>query len=107
MLISGLTLIGVSKATNSAVPITTIPWQAWTSIAYLVVFGSILSFIAYLYALQNLPTEQVALYAYVNPMVAVVLGWLLLNEAVTPFMIAGVLIPLYGIYRVNRAIRRS
>jgi len=107
MLISGASLMTIAHATHREVALLSIPWQSWAAIAYLVVFGSILSFVAYLYALQNLPTEQVALYAYVNPMVAVFLGWLLLNEPLTPSIVAGVLITLYGIYLVNRAIRRS
>ena len=78
MVISGIALTAVAYTTSDAVPIAAIPWQSWAAIAYLVIFGSVISFIAYLYALQNLSTEQASLYAYVNPVVAVVLGWLLL-----------------------------
>jgi drug/metabolite transporter (DMT)-like permease len=104
MFISGIALIGVSHISNDALPYKEIPWQSWTGIAYLVVFGSVISFIAYLYALQNLPTEQVSIYAYINPIVAVILGWILFGEMLTPFIIAGVLVTLYGVYLVNRSI---
>jgi drug/metabolite transporter (DMT)-like permease len=104
MVISGFTLIGVSEATGVAIPLTSIPWQSWLSISYLVIFGSVISFIAYLYALQKLPTEQVSIYAYVNPVVAVLLGSLLFGELLTPFIIVGVLITLYGVYLVNRSV---
>lgn len=102
MLISGIGLSIGSAFTNNAIAISSIPWQSWTAIAYLVIFGSVISFIAYLYALQKLPTEQVSIYAYINPIVAVLLGAIIFGEALTPFIIAGVLITLYGIYLVKR-----
>jgi drug/metabolite transporter (DMT)-like permease len=103
MVISGVFLFGLSHASGNAISIAAIPWQSWTAIVYLVVFGSVISFIAYLYALQNLPTQQVSIYAYINPIVAVLLGAILFSEVLTPFIIAGVLITLYGVYLVNRA----
>lgn len=103
MVISGFTLLVFSNASGEAVSFAEIPWQSWASIAYLVVFSSIISFMAYLYALQHLPTEQASVYAYVNPIVAVLLGWLLFDEKLTGFIISGVLITLYGVYLVNRA----
>ena len=53
MVISGTILLSLTHLTGKAVPLSEIPWQSWTAIAYLVVFGSVLSFIAYLYALQH------------------------------------------------------
>ena len=103
MLISGATLFLTSHITGTAVPLQDVPWQSWASIAYLVVFGSVISFIAYLYALQNLPTEQASLYAYINPIVAVLLGALIFGEILSGFIIVGVLITLYGVYLVNRS----
>jgi len=65
-------------------------WPAWHlsargigAIAYLVVFGSILGYSAYTYALRHAPATIVGTYAYVNPVIAVLLGWLLLREPVT------------------------
>jgi len=60
----------------------------WTSgatlgLAYLVVMGSLVGFSAYVYLLRAAPTSLVSTYAYVNPVVAVVLGWLLLEETIT------------------------
>jgi len=106
MVISGLTLFGISHATGTAIPLGVISWQGWAAIAYLVLFGSIISFIAYLYALQNLPTEQASLYAYVNPIVAVLLGWMIFNEKLTVFIVIGTLISLFGVYLVNKEARR-
>jgi drug/metabolite transporter (DMT)-like permease len=105
MLISGIVLFTLTHLTGQAVPLSSVPWQSWTAIAYLVVFGSVLSFIAFLYALQHLPTEQSSLYAYINPIVAVLFGAMLFGETLTASLITGVLITIVGVYLVNRARR--
>jgi drug/metabolite transporter (DMT)-like permease len=107
MVISGTSLFTVSELTGNAIPLADAPWQAWASIAYLVVFGSVIAFAAYLYALQNLATEQASLYAYINPVVAVFLGWMIFDEKLTVFIIAGTLITLAGVYLVNKSIMRT
>lgn len=53
------------------------------SLAYLVVFGSLIAFSAYVWLLSKVPTTSVATYAYVNPLVAVLLGWAFLGEHIT------------------------
>lgn len=111
MLISGTFLLVITRTLHSPpdmklfVPFTAIPWQSWVAIAFLVIFGSLIAFIAYLYAIQNLPIEQASIYAYVNPIVAVLLGWLLLGDHVTPFIGIGGAIALLGVFMVNRAFR--
>jgi drug/metabolite transporter (DMT)-like permease len=54
------------------------------ALAYLVVFGSIVGYTAYFYALRHAPPTIVGTYAYVNPVIAVLLGWLILDEALSP-----------------------
>lgn len=105
MVISGVTLTVFTNATGQAVPMNTIPWQSWSAIAYLILFGSIIAFICYLYALQNLPTEQASIYAYINPIVAVLCGWLIFSERITPFIVVGGLVTLLGVFLVNKAFR--
>ena len=107
MMVSGIVLTIVTEATGIAVPVGQIPWQSWAAIGYLALFGSVTAFVAYLYALQNLPTEQVSIYAYVNPVVAVLLGWAIFDEKLSGFIICGTLITLYGVYLVNRAALAS
>jgi drug/metabolite transporter (DMT)-like permease len=107
MILSGPTLYLISALTHNSVPFLSIPWQSWMAIGYLAVFGSVLSFIAYLYALQNLPTEQVSIYAYINPVVAYVISALLFGEQITLLIMLGVLITLYGVFRVNRSVREE
>ena len=107
MAISGIFLSVLTNLTHEAVPLTAIPWQSWIAMAYLVIFGSVISFIAYLYALQNLAPEQTSIYAYINPIVAVLLGWLLLSERLTLFIAIGGAVSLLGVYIVNKAYRIS
>jgi drug/metabolite transporter (DMT)-like permease len=57
--------------------------RSWLAIAYLIVFGSLVAFSAYVWLLRNVRTSIATTYAYVNPLVAVLLGWLILNERVT------------------------
>lgn len=105
MVIAGITLAITTEATGLSIPIASIPWKAWAAIGYLVLFGSVITFIAYLYALQNLPTEQASIYAYINPIVAVLCGWLFFGEVVTPFITIGGLVALLGVFMVNRAFK--
>lgn len=110
MLISGITLLLLTKAldgpnSNYYIPLYEVSWQAWAAILYLLVFGSIIAFIAYLYALQHLPTEQTSLYAYINPVVAILLGWLIFGESLSGYIIVGGLITLLGVFIVNRAFK--
>lgn len=116
MVISGLTLIAVTKtgsvfaatpeaAASIFIPIESIPWESWMAIGYLMIFGSLIAFVCYLYALQNLPVEQASVYAYINPVVAVLCGWMIFAEKVTVFIAVGGLITLLGVYLVNRAFK--
>jgi drug/metabolite transporter (DMT)-like permease len=64
--------------------------RTWTALAYLVIFGSVVAFTSYVWLLASAPISLVATYAYVNPVVAVFLGWLILSEAVTwPVLVGG------------------
>lgn len=105
MIISSVVLYSFSELTGRAVPITSIAWQSWVSIGYLVLFGSLIAFICYLYALQNLPTEQASIYAYINPMVAVILGAIVFDEKLTIYLAIGGLVTLLGVYLVNKAYK--
>jgi len=107
MVISGPIVYFISKASNNAVPFSAIPWQSWAAIGYLAVFGSVLSFIAYLYALQNLPTEQASLYAYINPIVALLSGALISGDKLTLPIVLGVLITLFGVRLVNKGVKAA
>ncbi|MFE5939275.1 EamA family transporter [Streptomyces sp. NPDC056470] len=67
--------------------------RSWTALAYLIVFGSLIAFTAYAWLLQTAPLSLVATYAYVNPVVAVLLGALVLGEALTwPIALGGAIV---------------
>lgn len=76
------------------------PSAMW-SVAYLVVCGSWIGYTAYIWLLEHVPPPKVATYAYINPIVAVFLGWLLLNETVDGFMLAGTVIIIGAVAIVN------
>jgi len=63
--------------------------QGIGAIAYLIVFGSWVGFTAYIWLLKHVPTAKVSTYAYVNPIVAVLLGWLILHEQIDGYVVAG------------------
>ncbi len=65
------------------------PLRAWGGVGYLVTFGSLVGFTAFAYCLNELPATTVGTYAYVNPIVAVLLGFLVLGEPLTPGLLAG------------------
>lgn len=107
MLISSLSLFTFIGATGNTIPLTSIPAASWWSIAYLVVIGSVLTFIAFIYALQKLPAEINSIYAYINPVVAVILGAIIFDEPLTSYIAVGGLIVLIGLYLVNLALRKN
>lgn len=76
--------------------------EAWLAYAYLVVFGT-LAYISYITAVKLLPTNVVMTYAYVNPVLAVFLGWLVLREPITWWTVVGAIFVLMGISGVFRA----
>jgi drug/metabolite transporter (DMT)-like permease len=73
------------------------------AITYLVVFGSWVGYTSYIYLLQHVPTSKVSTYAYVNPVVAVFLGWLILHERVDHFILMGSAIIVAAVVLVTSA----
>jgi drug/metabolite transporter (DMT)-like permease len=68
---------------------------------------SVLTFIAFIYALQRLPSEISSIYAYVNPIVAVLLGTIIFKESLNPPIVIGGSITLVGLYMVNISMRKN
>lgn len=109
MLIGGASFALVSVARNepSSVQWSAIPTSAWSSLAYLIVFGSLIGFSAYVWLLQVRPAAQVSTYAYVNPVVAVLLGVFLGNEPFGWREATGLVIILGGVLLINLAKYRK
>jgi drug/metabolite transporter (DMT)-like permease len=72
------------------------------ALGYLIVFGSWVAYTAYAWLLQNAPISKVSTYAYVNPVVAIVLGFLILDEVVTPITVIGAAIIIVAVALVVR-----
>lgn len=82
--------------------------MCWTTrgvsaMLYLVVCGSWIGYSAYIWLLEHVPTSKVSTYAYVNPVVAVFLGWLILHERVDHFILAGSAIVVLSVILVTSA----
>ena len=107
MVISSFILYFLCWSTGFTVPLNEIPFKSWMAIVYLVIFSSIITFLAYVYALQHLPASRVAIYAYINPVVAVLLGSLFFGEKFSTFIALGGIVALAGVYLVNEAFRKK
>ncbi|RVU02732.1 EamA family transporter [Mucilaginibacter limnophilus] len=78
-----------------------LPAQTWYAVGYLVIFGSIIAFSAYVWLLEVRPAAQVSTYAYVNPVIAVILGVAFANESITWLQIGGLVIILISVLLIN------
>ncbi|MFV8391328.1 DMT family transporter [Flavobacterium sp. LB2P6] len=107
MFLSSILLFAYVGATGTSVSLSAIPALSWWSIGYLVIFGSVLTFIAFIYALQNLPAEISSVYSYINPIVAVLLGALIFGETLNAAIAIGGGVTLFGLYMVNYSLRRT
>ncbi len=89
--------------------LSTVSWtsEAVYSMIYLIIFGSIIAYACYSYTLRKLPMTIVSLYAYVNPIVAVILGWIVLDEKLNSKIGVAIVITIAGIYIVNRGYHFS
>jgi drug/metabolite transporter (DMT)-like permease len=108
MLVGGLGLIavGVVFGELGLVKPEEFTFDALASLAYLIVFGSVLAYTAYTWLLQHAPVSKVATYAFVNPVVAIILGVLLLHEDITATMLVGAAMIVVAIAIVIRTESR-
>ncbi|KAF0811548.1 putative inner membrane transporter YedA [Andreprevotia sp. IGB-42] len=81
-------------------------WHSWAALAYLIVFGSLIAYNAFVYVLSHARPALASSYAYVNPPVAVLLGWLLAGEHLSAPMLAGMGVVLAGVVLLAIAHRR-
>lgn len=101
LLFGGLALIPMSLATEDWSTVT-YGSEVIVVIAYMVLVGSVFTYFCYLYALRHLPVTVISTYAYVNPVVAMVLGWMLLDEKLNIRILLGMAVTLAGVFMVNR-----
>ncbi len=100
MTFGGIFNFGVLTATGGSLHVH-FGLQAMVSVAWLVVFGSLVGYTAYVYLLEHVPVAKVATYAYVNPIVAVGLGAIFLSERLVPIEYAGMAAILAAVYLVT------
>ena len=105
MLIAGVVMTGAGLALGESARWTSSP-RAMAALIYLVLFGSCLAYGAYLWLVHEVPPARLGTYAYVNPAVAVVLGWWLLDEHLNDTQILGTIIILGGVLLVTWASRK-
>lgn len=106
MLIAGIIMLIVCGITGKYINLATANQTAWIALLYLIVFGSLIAYSAYVFAISKLPPTLVSIYAYINPIVAVGLGWLILSEKMNWIMVIGIIITLGGVYMVNREFKK-
>jgi drug/metabolite transporter (DMT)-like permease len=75
------------------------------AVVYLVIFGSILTYSCYLYALNKLPVVLTSMHTYINPIVALILGWVILNEKLNLTIALAFLVTIFGVFLVNWGFR--
>jgi drug/metabolite transporter (DMT)-like permease len=84
-----MTIVAVPAGEPWALDLGAISGDSWLAFTYLVFVGSIVAFTAYAWLLRNVPISTVATYAYVNPVIAVFLGAVILSEHVSAATLAG------------------
>ncbi len=99
MLTGGAALVlgGLLLGEAGRIDLAAVTPSAWWALAYLVLIGSLVAYTAYFWLLANAPLQLVTTYAYVNPVVAVVLGWALLAEPVTAQVVVGGALAVAGV----------
>src|SRR5512146_1024726 len=103
MLAGGVLLLGVGAAFGERVSLGSVSMRSVVALGYLIVFGSVIAFSAYTWLMRVSTAARVGTHAYVNPIIAVVLGWALGGEVVTVRMLVGAVIVLASVLLVNQA----
>jgi drug/metabolite transporter (DMT)-like permease len=101
MVFSGIMLLTAATAHGDWAQVTFTP-RAIAAMLYLSIAGSLIAYSAYIYAIQHLPLQLVSLYAYINPMIAVALGTLLLNEPLSTRILLAAALVFAGTWVVGR-----
>lgn len=104
MVIAGVIFIGIGVLADEAGRFH-FSAAGFGAMAYLIVFGSIVGYGSYIYSLAKLPAAKVSLFAYVNPVIAVVLGWLILDERFDLYVVASAFLVLFGVLLVKSSKR--
>lgn len=103
MLTAGIAFFSCSVISGElgTLNLSAVPMDSWLSLVYLVIFGSIIGFSAYVWLLKVQPATRVSTYAYVNPVVAVLLGVFFAGESISQIQILGLMVILGSVLLIN------
>jgi len=107
MLIGSGMLFIISHVFQPVIPLREITARSWLAITYLVLAGSLLAFVAFIYSMKKLPAALSSLYAYINPLVAMVTAAIVLGEKLTMNILWGAVVTLAGVFLVNYSIKKN
>lgn len=102
MLFGGIFLFFMSFFLDDYAELKTFDISSMWALLYLIVFGSVLTYPCYVYALEKLPVGLVSLYAYINPLIALLLGYFFLQERFTPYTGWAVVFVLLAVFFINK-----
>lgn len=102
MMLGGGTLLALSALLGEMHPMPHVSLRGGLAILYLIVFGSLLGFTAFVWLLGRMPATRVASHAYVNPIVAVALGYFVAGEVITVRMLVGAAIVILSVFLILR-----
>lgn len=102
MMLGGAMLLVISAGVGEMHPLPHVTLRAAMAVLYLIVFGSLLGFTAFVWLLAHMPATRVASHAYVNPIVAVALGYFFAGEPVTVRTLAGTALVLISVFIILR-----
>jgi drug/metabolite transporter (DMT)-like permease len=102
MMLGGAALLAISAGFGEMHPLPHISLRGGLALLYLIVFGSLVAFTAFVWLLAHMPATRVASHAYVNPIVAVALGYFAAGEVVTMRMLAGTVLVLTSVFLILR-----
>ncbi len=107
MLLGSAMLFLIANVSKQTIPVASITVKSWLAITYLVLAGSLLAFVAFIYSMKKLPAALSSLYAYINPLVAMVTAAIVLDEKLTMNILWGAIVTLVGVFLVNYSIKKS
>ena len=107
MLLGGMMLLVLSSLLGEPNPLPNIPLQAGLALLYLIVAGSLIAFTAFVWLLGRMPASRVASHAYINPAVAVALGYFVAGEELTGRTVFASALILFSVFLILRANRTA
>ncbi|MBC8045494.1 MAG: EamA family transporter [Fimbriimonadaceae bacterium] len=107
MLFAGIVLLPISILSGHSMNLLHAQTDSILSLIYLIIIGSVISYSLFIYANSKLSAARVSIYAYINPIVAILLGWMILREKLNIYIIIGTVITLAGVYVVNNEFRKQ